>query len=258
MAQKTKIFFRFSKINNETSISNFVNIINTPELNTGGNGGGWFRSDSSFLGKNYRFIKVTKSGKITYVNFNEFNEIAKEEIEKEVKIYREENKLSHNKGTAIELIKTYGKFNKKNLRPPIKQSIRNYYKNKPCVVCETHSIEVDHKNDLYNDPRVLNIDTQIIDDFQPLCKHCNDKKRNCKEKMLQTNKRYGATNIPQFKHFGIDFIEGDETLDKNDPNTLVGSYWYDPVAFTKGIKKIMKAKMEAEAEIEAKFKTLNI
>ena len=39
-----------------------------------------------------------------------------------------------------------------------------------CIVCGSASdIVIDHKNDLYNDPRVLNSDTQVPDDFQTLC-----------------------------------------------------------------------------------------
>ena len=34
----------------------------------------------------------------------------------------------------------------------------------------------------------------------------------------------------------IDFIEGDETFDKNDKNAMVGTYWYDPVRFMNYIK----------------------
>ena len=40
------------------------------------------------------------------------------------------------------------------------------------------------------------------------------------------------TNIPQLKVFGIDFISGDENYDPEDPNAMVGTYWYDPSAFT--------------------------
>ena len=86
-----------------------------------------------------------------------------------------------------------------------------------CVSCGSRSnIEIDHKNDLYNDPRVWDLYTQTLDDFQPLCKHFNDQKRQIVKKMKETNKRYGATNIPMLKCFGIDYIKGDETFDLND------------------------------------------
>lgn len=40
----------------------------------------------------------------------------------------------------------------------------------------------------------------------------------------------------------IDFISGDETFDTNDPNAMVGTYWYDPVAFMKHIKQTIMSK----------------
>ena len=84
-------------------------------------------------------------------------------------------------------------------------------KDSACVVCGSKSdLVTDHKNDLYNDPRVLSIKTQTLDDFQCLCNHCNLQKRQVSKKTRETKKRYGATNIPQLKVFGIDFISGDE------------------------------------------------
>ena len=55
--------------------------------------------------------------------------------------------------------------------------------------------------------------------------------------MRETGKRYGATNIPMLKVFGIDFIEGDETYDPKDINAMVGTFWYDPIEFMKKIKE---------------------
>ena len=106
-------------------------------------------------------------------------------------------------------------------------------KESACVVCGSKSdLVTDHKNDLYNDPRVLSEKTQTFEDFQCLCNHCNLQKRQVSKKTRETKKRYGATNIPQLKVFGIDFISGDENYDPEDPNAMVGTYWYDPSAFT--------------------------
>lgn len=119
---------------------------------------------------------------------------------------------------------------------PIRDDIHEHHKAMGCVVCGKRSALVtDHKNDLYNDPRVLNKDTQIIDDFQCLCNSCNLQKREVVKKMKETKKRYGATNIPSMKIYGIDFISGDETFDPSDVNAMVGTYWYDVVAFHKHI-----------------------
>jgi 5-methylcytosine-specific restriction endonuclease McrA len=120
---------------------------------------------------------------------------------------------------------------------PIRDDIRKFYETKPCVVCgDTYNIIIDHKNDLYNDERVLNKTTQTLDDFQPLCNGCNLKKRQICKKTKEIGERYGATNIPSLAVFGIDFIEGGKQFDVNDKNAMVGTYWYDPIRFINYIK----------------------
>ena len=119
---------------------------------------------------------------------------------------------------------------------PIRKDIRYYHLNlnTGCVVCGSKSnLVIDHKNDLYNDPRVLDTKTQLIEDFQCLCNHCNLQKRQICKMTKRDNKRYKATNIPMLKHFSVDFIQGDETFDPNDPNAMKGTFWYDPIVFLK-------------------------
>jgi len=123
---------------------------------------------------------------------------------------------------------------------PIRKDIEKYHKKTigACIVCGSKSdLVTDHKNDLYNDPRVLVEKTQKIDDFQCLCNHCNLQKKQVSIKTKQSKKRYKATNIPQLKMFGIDFIEGDEDYDPKDINAMVGTYWYDPIKFMEFIKQ---------------------
>tara|TARA_B100000287_G_C20607704_1_gene770748 strand:+ start:613 stop:1275 length:663 start_codon:yes stop_codon:yes gene_type:complete len=126
---------------------------------------------------------------------------------------------------------------------PIRPDIEEYHKSHGCVVCGSESdLRTDHKNDLYNDPRVLDMKTQIKEDFQCLCNHCNLLKRQIARKTMETGKRFGATNIPSISVFGIDFIEGDETFDKNNVDAMVGTYWYDPVKFMEYIKTTLKSR----------------
>lgn len=47
--------------------------------------------------------------------------------------------------------------------------------------------------------------------------------------MESTGKRIGATHLG----FSIDFTEGDETLDRSDPNWHKGTYWGDCLDFKK-------------------------
>jgi hypothetical protein len=120
---------------------------------------------------------------------------------------------------------------------PIRDDIRAELGARRCVVCgSTSSIVIDHKNDLYNDPRVLSSRTQTIDDFQPLCNHCNLQKRQTSVEARETKRRYPATRIASVAVFGIDFTRGDETYDPQDPNAMIGTYWYDPVAFMQTVK----------------------
>jgi hypothetical protein len=124
-----------------------------------------------------------------------------------------------------------------NKKRPIRADIHRHHKKIGCVACGSSSYLVtDHKNDLYNDPRVLNSKTQTIDDFQCLCNHCNLQKRQISKKTVELGKRYGATKIPMLSIFGIDFIVGNEIYNKNDINAMVGTYWYDPVSFMTYLK----------------------
>ena len=66
--------------------------------------------------------------------------------------------------------------------------------------------------------------------------YCNLQKGQTGVIERQTNRRYSASNIPQVALFNIDYIEGDHTFDVNDPNTMVGTYWYDPLAFMNEIR----------------------
>ncbi len=177
----------------------------TPELNWGNNGHG---RHGVYFGDN-RYAWETQKGRgITHMRTNGFN---------------------------LEMLKSGNR--------PIRQDIENYHKSTGCVVCGSKSdLTTDHKNDLYNDPRVLDARTQTRDDFQCLCRHCNLLKRQICKKTKETGKRYGATNIIGLKMFGIDFIEGDETFDAKDSNAMVGTYWYDVVAFMEYVKNFLESR----------------
>ena len=139
---------------------------------------------------------------------------------------------------SVMTLRTIG-FNSECKNRYISHEIHAFHKSEGnlCVSCGSGSnLVTDHKNDLYNDPKVLSKDTQTIDDFQCLCTSCNLKKREVSKQTKFTNKRYGATKIPQLQTFGTDFISGDETFDMDDVNAMVGTYWYDPIEFMQFIK----------------------
>ena len=153
-------------------------------------------------------------------------------VEKYIWEFKRLNDKSTGKITAM---RTNGINQDSQANRPIKKAIRDHFKDNCCVVCATEKIVIDHKNDLYNDLRVLDSKTQTVDDFQALCNACNLRKRQVIKKTRETGKRFGATNIPALKLFGIDFITGDESYDPDDINAMTGTYWYDPVAFMEHI-----------------------
>lgn len=114
------------------------------------------------------------------------------------------------------------------IRPDIKAAIQKMR----CVMLGIRGttvntrIEVDHKDGRKANPRVSNMETQMMRDFQPLCKAANDVKRQiCKECRL-TNKRWDAKNILGNPY---SFYKGGITYTKE--LGCVGCYQYDPVAY---------------------------
>jgi hypothetical protein len=224
---KVELFFELAGENKNriVCVDEFVDKYSTLKL---GNGGSWCRLDNNF-GSKYKVCIIKKNKNIIYS--------WEPTIEEQEIIINEINNSSYifGKGNTIFLIKVFGNKDGNSGRP-IRKDIKNKLKNNSCVVCGSNSnIEIDHKNGLYNDPRVLNIKTQTIDDFQTLCKHCNDQKRQTYVWQEKNNKRYPTTLIPQFKIFNINYIYGDETYNKNDINAMVGTYWYDPIYFMQHI-----------------------
>lgn len=204
---KTELFLQLAKPNKKgvsrwVSVSEFVG--NYKELKLG-NGGSWCRA-SSALAKKY-IIEFDKS--VT-------------------------------RGNSIDKIRLNGFNNSEVFNQNIRQDIKDFYKNENCVmlgVCgisENTKIEIDHKNGRKNDSRVSNLQTQTLEDFQPLSKAANDVKRQICKRCKETNKRWNAKNI---KGNPYDFYKGDENFTQE--LGCVGCYQYDPVAYRKeSVKRI--------------------
>ena len=133
----------------------------------------------------------------------------------------------------------HGKNEAELISRPIRQDIKKHFKNKNCVKCDATKTICDHKNDLYNDPRVLDTKTQKKEDFQPLCNSCNLRKRAVAIKRDKSLKRQPPSPDILSLNGGISFTEGSESYDTNDPNALVGTYWYDPIKFGRDCHKII-------------------
>ena len=156
------------------------------------------------------------------------------ELKNEIDLFFTENKkdISNRKAKSIVGIKIYG-FHSENTKRTIRKDIKKKVITKPCIVCGSSSnIVCDHKNDMYNDERVLSTETQIIHDFQPLCQHCNLQKRQINKKTRELKKLSPATDIPMLKPFGIEFINNIEKIyDETDTNLVENCFWTDPVKF---------------------------
>jgi len=188
-----------------------------------GNGGSWCRSDSTFANE-HKLCTVSSSA--TWYSWEATPE-EKKQIELDIK------SLDIKKGNKIQYIKTFGlQSDPKHLSRAVRKDIKDIIKKRRCVNCGTsRDIEVDHKNGLYNNPRVLNTITQTLDDFQALCKKCNCLKRQAYIEMEKTGIRPPARILPQYEHCRFDYTCGDATWDPKDVNAMVGTYWYDPVNF---------------------------
>ena len=114
------------------------------------------------------------------------------------KIERKNNK-SRGKVISIQAI---GINKNKEETHPINKEIRKKFNeiHKNCLNCGTHrNLVIDHKNDLYNEKRVLNIENQKSEDFQRLCDKCNnDLKHSVHEKEIKSGKLHKAKDIGKF------------------------------------------------------------
>lgn len=118
-------------------------------------------------------------------------------------------------------------FNKVESPRTIKPEIWDKVRNKPCVVTglkleNGHKIEVDHKGGRYSE-KGLNIETQTIEDFQPLLESLNKQKRSDCLKCKKTNVRFDAKQ----KGFSISVTDGSLAYE----GTCKGCYWYDVADF---------------------------
>jgi len=208
---------------NMNGSSNIINRSELPEKLKWTSGDSIFRNDGS-LGKKYKLFRFAKK-----IDFNtqssrcwSLTNQDKELIEKihtTLDFYR--------LGKEICYIKFFG-FGKKITDYGVRSDIKNKICQMRCAHCGmSDNIECDHKNDLKNDPRVLNRQTQEISDFQPLCNRCNKYKRTFIAETKKTGKRQGATKLG----YSVDFIKGDETFNDKDPQWHIGTYWGDCTAF---------------------------
>lgn len=143
------------------------------------------------------------------------------------KKYVVETDKSLTPGTRIDAIRLNG-FNNGDYTQHIRADIKKLIKKQRCVVLGTSNPEVDHKNGMKNEDRVMRNEDQHLEDFQPLSKAANDAKRQfCKE--CRKNKlRFDAKLLG----YPISYYAGSATHNFEE-DACVGCYWYDPLEFKK-------------------------
>jgi hypothetical protein len=199
--------------------------------------------------KNFNYAVIYKNKKTKI--YSENDECLKK-FEKEI-----EKVCKNSKQNGIVAIIPLSITKNKKSKRPISKKISNMLKNEKCIVCSSkNDIIIDHKNDFYNNKRVLSIKTQKLDDFQPLCNHCNLQKRQICKDEIYYKKLHSIKDIPQFK--AIDFVIPWEKkiFNLNDKNCKKDTYWYDPVEYVR--KFVIYIKLQSiNYEIRKKIKIIN-
>ncbi len=191
---KTELFIKLAKPD-ENGISRWVSVsefVGEYACLTFGNGASWARKESK-LAKKY-VVEFDKS--IT-------------------------------RGNGIDRIRLNG-FNDGDHSQHIRVDIKRIIKARRCVILGTSSPEVDHKNGMKNEDRVMRNEEQRVEDFQPLSKAANDAKRQFCKECRRTGIRYDAKKLG----YPMSYYQGGAEH-HNEANACVGCFWYDPIEFRK-------------------------
>ena len=158
--------------------------------------------------KNELFLelaKPNKNGVSRWINVNEFvgkyadlafgngASWARKESTLAKKFIIEFDKSLSN-GNSIDAIRLNG-FNNGDFSQHINANIKKTIKAMRCVVLGTSNPEVDHKNGMKNESRVMRNENQLASDFQPLSKAANDAKRQFCKECKRTKTRFDAKRL---------------------------------------------------------------
>lgn len=161
-----------------------------------------------------RLAKPDAQGKSRWVNASEFvGEYADLKFGNGASWARKESTLakryiiefdkSITPGNGIDRIRLNG-LNNGDYSQHINAEIKRIVKSKRCVVLGTSNPEVDHKNGMKNESRVMRNEEQRLSDFQPLSKAANDAKRQYCKECMRTGVSYNAEKpgYPMFYYAG--------------------------------------------------------
>ncbi len=134
-------------------------------------------------------------------------------------------------GNGIDRIRLNG-FNDGDYSQHIRADIKKAIKARRCVVLGTSNPEVDHKNGMKNEDRVMRNEDQRLEDFQPLSKAANDAKRQFCKECRRTGFRYDAKLLG----YPISYYQGGAKHNCEE-DACVGCYWYDPLEFKRHLQE---------------------
>jgi hypothetical protein len=206
---------------NYTKIISKEDLEKYPKLDWGKNGIG-----DRWANKKYNYTSIWKNNIRTYSENDESENIPHELIV--------EFRNSHQKKGIIGIFVHSKRTNIQ--KRPIRKEIHKKITSTPDVINGSNTdIVCDHKNDLYNDPRVLGIITQIEEDFQSLSNSNNLQKRQICKWEKENGKLYSAKQIPMFQSYIFEFPWEKKAYHPSDIHCKVDTYWYDPCEFQRKI-----------------------
>ena len=147
------------------------------------------------------------------------------------KEYKIEFDKSQTPGNSIDRIRLCGK-NDNDYSQHINAKIKKTIKAQRCVVLGTSNPEVDHKNGMKNEDRVMKNEDQKLSDFQPLSKAANDAKRQFCKECRRTGIRYDAKKLG----YPMSYYQGGAKHNFEE-DACIGCYWYDPLEFKRHLKE---------------------
>lgn len=183
-----------------------------------------------------RLAKPDESGVSRWVSVNEFvGEFAELKFGNGASWARKESTLakryiiefdkSVTAGNGIDRIRLNG-VNNGDFSQHIRAEIKKQISGMRCAVLGTSKPEVDHKNGMKNEGRVMRNEEQRLSDFQPLSKAANDAKRQFCKECRRTGIRYDAKLLG----YPMSYYAGG-AKHNTEENACVGCYWYDPLEF---------------------------
>ncbi len=138
-------------------------------------------------------------------------------------------------GNRTDAIRTVGFFFDNTYTAYIDPNIKRTIQSQRCVVLGTSNPEVDHKNGMKNEDRVMQNENQKSSDFQPLSKAANDAKRQYCKECKASGVRYDAKKLG----YPMSYYAGGP-YHHNEENACVGCYWYDPLEFKRHLQEKKK------------------